>query len=422
MGDEVRQALLAEEGGRRWLRRGILGLVLAALIVGGLVARAKSRPPPAARYMTAEASVGDVVEKVLATGTVQPVLSVNVGAQVSGRVATVPVDFNSEVKKGDVLAEIDPVVYSAQVSRSNAELAAARANVESAKASHAAAKAAYERAKRLHEQNLASRGELDTALGQFEVTRAQVASAEAQIAAIQAQLRQSATNVGWTKILSPVDGVVVTRNVDPGATVVASFQAPVLFVLAKDLRKMRVMADVDEADVGKLKEGMEAEAVVDAFPGESFRGAVQQVRYSPNNVQGVVTYSAVVEVDNPDDKLRPGMTATVSIKTREAKGAVRVPNAALRFKPTPPEKKGSDKAGPPPPAKPEEKLGKGEGRVFVVTSDVPGDEKAEPRIVKIGVTDGAFTAVLDALPAGTKVVTDETDEKDESKKRRSRLF
>ena len=330
MGDEVRQALLAEEGGRRWLRRGILGLVLAALIVGGLVARAKSRPPPAARYMTAEASVGDVVEKVLATGTVQPVLSVNVGAQ--------------------------------------------------------------------------------------------VASAEAQIAAIQAQLRQSATNVGWTKILSPVDGVVVTRNVDPGATVVASFQAPVLFVLAKDLRKMRVMADVDEADVGKLKEGMEAEAVVDAFPGESFRGAVQQVRYSPNNVQGVVTYSAVVEVDNPDDKLRPGMTATVSIKTREAKGAVRVPNAALRFKPTPPEKKGSDKAGPPPPAKPEEKLGKGEGRVFVVTSDVPGDEKAEPRIVKIGVTDGAFTAVLDALPAGTKVVTDETDEKDESKKRRSRLF
>lgn len=423
MGEEVRQALLGEEGGARWVRRLVLAAVVAVLIVGGLVVRAKTRPPPAARYLSAEATVGDVVEKVLATGTVQPVLQVNVGAQVSGRIASVRVDFNSDVKKGDVLAEIDPVVYTAQVSRGAAEVAAARANVESAKASHAAAKAAYERAKKLHEQSLLSRSELDAAFGQFEVTRAQVSAAQAQAVAIQAQLAQSNTNVGWTKILSPVDGVVVTRSVDPGQTVVASFQAPVLFVLAKDLRKMRVMADVDEADVGKLHEGMDAEAVVDAFPGESFRGTVQQVRYSPNNVQGVVTYSAVVEVDNPDDKLRPGMTATVSIKTRDAKGAVRVPNAALRFKPTPPDKKATGKGGKPQaaPEAAEKPLGKGEGRLYVLVNDRPGEEKVEPRVVKIGVTDGIHTAVLDGLPAGAKVVTDETDEKDD-KKRRSRLF
>ena len=201
------------------------------------------------------------------------------------------------------------------------------------------------------------------------------------------------TNVGFTKIYSPVDGVVVTRAIDPGATVVASFQAPVLFVIAQDLRKMRVLADVDEADVGKLHEKMEAEAVVDAFPGETFHGMVQQVRYSPNTVAGVVTYSAVVEVDNPEEKLRPGMTATVTIKTREAKGVLRVPNAALRFKPTPPPGPMAVPASPPP----EPPLGKGQGRVHVLVNDKPGEEKDEARVVPIGVTDGLFTELTDRL-------------------------
>src|SRR4029077_16153191 len=157
------------------------------------------------------------------------------------------------------------------------------------------------------------------------------------------------------------------------------FQAPVLFVIAQGLRKMRVMADVDEADVGKQNEATEAEAVVDAFPGEFFRGKVEQVRYSPNNVQGVVTYSAVVEVENPDEKLRPGMTATVTIKTHEVKGALRVPNAALRYKPTPP----MGPNGKPMPGPPEAPLAKGAGRVYVITSDKPGDERSEPRVVSI---------------------------------------
>src|SRR5205823_14370478 len=171
-----------------------------------------------------------------------------------------------------------------------------------AKANAAAAKVALDRTHRLFDQALAAKGELDTAQGAYGVAKAQVDAADAQIGAIEAQLSQSRTNVGWTKIYSPVEGVVVSRAIDPGSTVVASFQTPTLFVIAQDLRKMRVMADVDEADVGKLKEGMEAEAVVDAFPGETFKGKVEQVRYSPNNVQGVVTYSAVIDVDNPEEK------------------------------------------------------------------------------------------------------------------------
>jgi HlyD family secretion protein len=415
--DDVRRALAAEEGGGRWLRRLAFLGVVAALVGGGLIVRAKNRPAPPPLYTVAAPSTGDVAEKVSATGAVQPVLQVEVGSQVNGRVAAVRVDFNSIVKKGDVLAEIDPVVYGAQVSQAAAQLAAQKANLESAKANHAAAKLAYERSQRLFQQGLLSKGELDTAQGQFEVTRAQVSAADAQIGALRAQLTQSQTNVGWTKIHSPVDGIVVTRNIDPGATVVASFQAAVLFVIAQDLRKMRVMADVDEADVGKLKEGMEAEAVVDAFPGESFSGLVMQVRYSPNNVQGVVTYSAVVEVENPDEKLRPGMTATVTIKTREAKSSLRVPNAALRYKPTPP----MGPNGKPVPQPPEPPLAKGKGRVFVVTNETPGEETAEPRIVDVGVTDGIHTEITGGLSPDEKVVTDEVDD-EEKKKKRGKLF
>lgn len=413
---DVRRALAAEEGGRRWLRRVAALGVVTALVGGGLAYRAKNRPAPPAKYVTALPSTGDVAEKVQATGAVQPLLQVHVGSQVNGRVAKVHVDFNSVVKKGDILAEIDPIQYGQQVSQASAQVLAQKAQVESAKANHAAARVAYERTQRLFQQGLASKGELDTAQGQYEVARAQQAAAEAQIGAIQSQLQQSQTNVGWTKIYSPVDGVVVSRSIDPGSTVVASFQAPVLFVIAQDLRKMRVMADVDEADVGKLREGMEAEAVVDAFPGEAFKGNVQQVRYSPNNVQGVVTYSAVVEVENPDEKLRPGMTATVTIKTKEAKGTLRVPNAALRYKPTPP----MGPNGKPVPQPPEPPLAKGTGRVHVLVDDKPGDEKTETKIIRVGVTDGIYTEVVGDLASDAKLVTDEMD--DPEKKRKGKVF
>jgi HlyD family secretion protein len=416
--DELRRALLAEEGGRRWLRRGAIAGAFALVIAGGAVWRIKHRPPPPAKFVTSAVSTGDVSEKVQATGAVQPLLQVNIGAQVNGRVTRVLVDFNSAVKKGDVLAEIDPSIYGTQVSAQAANLASQRAQLTQAQAQ--IARIAFDRVDRLYKAGLSSKGDLDTATGNyaaakatFDASAANVSSNRAGIGSQQAQLNQMTTNLGYTTIYSPVDGVVVTRSIDPGATVVASFQAPVLFVIAQDLRKMRVLADVDEADVGKLAEKMDADCVVDAFPGEVFHGVVSQLRFSPNTVQGVVTYSAIVEVDNPEEKLRPGMTATVTIKTHESKGVVRVPNSALRYHPNPPE--GPD--GKPIPEPPEAPLPKGKARVFVLTSEKLGDEKDEPKVVSVGITDGLFTEVTDgSLAVGTKVVTDQIDDDKKKKK------
>jgi HlyD family secretion protein len=425
--DELKKALAAEEGGRRWLRRLAIAGGIALTIAGGAVWRAKHRPAPPPKFSSAQVSNGDVAEKVQATGTVQPLLQVNVGAQVSGRVINVLVDFNSVVHKGDVLMEIDPAIINTQVSAQaagvqaqQAQLAQANAQVLSLKAQMEMARVAYDRVKRLYDSNLASKADLDSAKGnfdsvtaQYEAAQANAQSQQAQIAAQVAQLTQSRTNLGYTKIYSPVDGVVVTRSIDPGATVVASFQAPVLFVIAQDLKKMRVLADVDEADVGKIQQGMDADAVVDAFPGESFHGTVSQIRYSPNNVQGVVTYSAVVEVDNPEEKLRPGMTATITVKTHEARQVLRIPNAALRYRPSPPT--GPD--GKPIPQPPEAPLSKGQGKVWILTSEVAGAEKSEPRVITIGITDGINTEVTNgALSIGDKVVTDENDSDDKKKK------
>jgi HlyD family secretion protein len=424
--DELRRALAAEEGGRRWLRRGAIAGALALVVAGGVVWRIKHRPPPPAKYVSVAVSMGDVAEKVQATGAVQPLLQINIGAQVNGRVTRVLVDFNSPVKKGDVLAEIDPSIYGTQVSAQEAnvssqraQLAQARAQMENQRALMDTAHVALDRVERLFKAGLASKGDLDTAQGNysaakasFDAAAANVTSSQAAIRSQEAQLGQLTANLGYTKIYSPVDGVVVTRSIDPGATVVASFQAPVLFVIAQDLRKMRVLADVDEADVGKLGEKMAADCVVDAFPGETFHGIVSQLRFSPNTVQGVVTYSAVVEVDNPEEKLRPGMTATVTIRTHESKGTLRIPNAALRYHPTPLE--GPD--GKPLPEPPEAPLAKGHGRVFLLTSDKPGDEKEEAKIISVGITDGLFTEVTEgSLAVGTKVVTDQIDE-DKKKK------
>jgi HlyD family secretion protein len=425
--EELKKALAAEEGIGRWIRRlgaaAAGGLVLAGVIVWGLL----QRPPPPARFVTATVTTGDVVEKVQATGAVQPVLQVTIGAQVNGRLTNVYVDFNSHVKKGELLAEIDPSIAASGVSVQQSNLSAQRAQLEQAKAAAASneaqketARINYERTQRLFEQNLASRADLDTVKGNYDGARAMyeaamatVRSAQATIAAQAAQLRQSTANLGYTKIFSPVDGVVVTRAMNVGDTVVASFQSPVLFVVAQDLRKMRVLADIDEADVGKIEEGMIADCVVDAFPGEVFHGRVSQIRFSPNNVSGVVTYPGVVEVDNPDEKLRPGMTATITVHSHEAHDVPRIPNAALRYRP------GSGGDGGAAPAPAEAPLAKGQGRVWIVTSDRPGDERNEMRVVSIGITDGISTEVKDpALPLGAKVVTDETDVGDQSKKRR----
>jgi HlyD family secretion protein len=414
----LERELASVEGGRRWLRRLVVVVVLVGAAAGGVAWKKKNAPPPAARYMTQGLTEGDVIETVQSTGVVKPLMEVKVGAQVSGRVARVVVDFNSQVKKGDLLAEIDPMLLGAQVQQQRAQLAAQKAMLAGAEARVLTAKVSLDRLKQLRAENLANQAEVDQAQGQLDVARAEVAQIKAQIAATSASIAAAGANLSFTKIYAPIDGVVTDRQIDEGQTVAASFQAPVLFVIAEDLRKMRVYADIDEADVGKLAEGMEAEAQVDAFPGERFKGSVGQVRYSPNSVQGVVTYTAIIEVSNPDRKLRPGMTATVTVRTKEARKVLRLPNAALRFKPTP--QKGPD--GKPLPTPPEKPLDPGTGRVFLLVDPTPGKEKIELRVLKIGVTDGVYTALVDPLEPTAKVVVDEVDDKDAKKRGGPRIF
>lgn len=401
--EDLRRALDASEGGAFWLRRVLILVVAGLAVAGGFVWRARHRPPPPPRYATATTTMGDVYESIQATGTVQPVLQVNIGAQTNGRVTKVLVDYNSIVKKGDVLAEIDATTYDAQVAQAQASLSAASAQAQSAKAQADSAKVAFDRVKNLFSQNLTSKSELDAAEGHLRVAQAQAAAASAQTGATHAVLTQSKVNVSLTRLLSPVDGLVVSRAIDPGATVVASYQAPVLFVIARDLRRMRIVADVDEADVGRIVEGMEAQAVVDAFPRDTFRGTVQQLRYAPNSVQGVVSYSAIIEVENKGEKLRPGMTATVTVQAHAARGVLRVPNSALRFRP------GGDGVTA------AEVLPEGLGKVYIHKRE-RGEEQIEAKTIQVGITDGAYTEVKGDLTEGAKVVTDEYDVGDKEKK------
>jgi len=422
---DLEKELAALEGGRAWLRKLWVWVALLAVVGAGVTWRIKTRPPPQPRYVLSPVTQGDVVESVQSTGTVQPLTQVQVGAQISGRIAKVFVDFNSVVKKGDVLAEIDPTLLGATVEQHRAQLAAAEAQLARAQASLTTSQATLERIERLRTENLSSQADVDQARGQRDVAQAEVASAKAQIVQTRAQLSYSQSNMAYARIFAPIDGLVVSRNVDPGQTVAASLQAPTLFVIAQDLRKMRILAEIDEADVGKLKEGMTAEASVDAFAGEVFKGTVNQVRYNPNAVQGVVTYLAVVDVENVEMKLRPGMTATVTVKTREAKNVLRLPNAALRYKPSPPSKdaNATKDVGELKTDARAEPLGRGKGRVHLLVDGTPGREKAEPKVVEIGITDGVNTELKTTeLPLGTKVVSDETDQGDDAKKRGPRLF
>lgn len=397
---------LRSQGAMRWLKR-VGALVIAGGIAFGTWAyRERTKPPPASRFTTNEVEKRDVVEQVQSTGKLKPLKEVQIGAQVSGRVVDVHVDFNSVVKQGELLAEIDPSLFGAQVSQVRGQLEAARASIARAKAARDANRINVDRLKALLGGSVASEAEVEVAQGALDVSEADVVAAESQIAALQAQLRSASTTLGYTKIYSPISGVVVSRSVDPGQTVAASFAAPVLFVIAQDLKEMEVLADIDEADVGKLKEGMTAEVVVDAFPGEVFEGKVRQLRFSPTEVQGVVTYAAVIDVENPDLKLRPGMTATVSVKTRQAQGVVAVPNAALRYRPKPPSAEDAKKklaTGAP------KALSHGQGRLYSVAG-TPPNETVQEKIVQVGITDGVFTEVEGIGPGETVVTSEQSEE------------
>ncbi len=325
------------------MRKILIGIVV--IIVAGIAAYfvfgRKEKEP---KFRTEKVTKGDIVSIVSATGTVNAVTTVLVGTQVSGTIKHIYVDFNSSVKKGQIIAQIDPSTFEAQVEQAGANLLSARANVEKSQTALFDAKRTFERNRELFSKNLIAKSELETSETTYETSKAQMGVAKAQLAQAEAALRQAEINFRNTKILSPVDGIVVSRNIDTGQTVAASFQTPTLFTIAQDLTKMQINTNVSEADIGKIKDGQSVEFTVDAYPETTFKGSVWQIRNAPIIVQNVVTYDVVIKVDNRELKLKPGMTANVSIITEIKKDILRIPNAALRFKPS--EKNKSPDKGP----------------------------------------------------------------------------
>jgi HlyD family secretion protein len=283
------------------------------------------------QYDTWKVDQGDVLEKVTASGVLAALVTVQVGSQVSGRVQRLFVDYNSVVKKGDVLAILDPALFEAAYDQARANVLALEGDLKSAEAKEFEATKQLARMKHLAEQKMVGEAELDNATVLLQVAQAQVVSAKGRIAQAQAQLKQTRTNLSYTVITSPVNGVVVTRAVDVGQTVAASLQAPVLFVIVEDLKRMQVDTSVAESDIGRLREGMEALFTVDAYPEKTFKGVVRQIRHAPQTVQNVVTYNAVIDVNNESLLLKPGMTANTTLVSKAREGVVRVSHQAMRF-------------------------------------------------------------------------------------------
>jgi HlyD family secretion protein len=308
-------------------------LVFAALSAGFYVytARTAASEP---NVVTQPLSLGAIVDAVTATGTLEAVETVEVGTQVSGVVDDLFADFNSIVKKGQVIAKLDPQLIRTQIEQQEANLERAEADLDRVTVSLADARQKRERARQLAERNLIPRTELETADVNVKVAEAQIRSSEAALTQARAQLNNTRVNLSYTTIKAPIDGIVISRNVDAGQTVAASMNAPILFVIAADLTRMRVIANIDESDVGRMRPGQRVTFRVDAFPSDVFTGTVSQVRLQPTVVQNVVTYSTVISVPNEQLKLKPGMTANVTIEIARRDDVLRVPLAATRFRPT----------------------------------------------------------------------------------------
>ena len=303
------------------MKKALIGAAIVVAVVAGVLFLLSKEKKSGPKFRKEKVTKGEVVATVTATGTLSAVTTVKVGSQVSGIIASLHADFNSEVKKGQLLAGLDPTPFQTSVDQRRADLERAKVELRNAELVLA-------RAKKLLEAQLQAQSEYDTA-------KANRDGAAAAVEQSMAALRQAETNLAYTRILSPIDGVVVDRQYDIGQTVAASFQAPVLFTIAQDLTKMQVLTNIDEADIGRVKEGQEANFSVDAFPDRPFRGKVSQIRLSPQTVQNVVTYPVLLDVANPELRLRPGMTANVSVPVDRRDDVLRVPNAALRFRPDP---------------------------------------------------------------------------------------
>ncbi|MEW5913574.1 MAG: efflux RND transporter periplasmic adaptor subunit [Thermodesulfobacteriota bacterium] len=308
-------------------------VVVALVVVGGAFLYRLLTRPAAPVYRTAKVQRGNIVATVSATGNLSAVITVSVGTQVSGTIQKLFVDYNSVVKAGQTIAQIDPSIFKAQMDQARGNHLSAVANMEKAKVMVADAKRTMERYRHLVKDNLVAQSEFDTAQTSYEAAVAALRAAEAVVAQTKGSLDQASTNLAYATIKSPVDGIVVSRNVDVGQTVAASFQTPTLFTIAQDLTKMQIDTSVDEADIGKVKEGQTAVFTVDAFPERRFRGKVVQVRNAPVVTQNVVTYVVVIGVNNKELLLRPGMTANVNLEVGHANSVLIIPKAALRFRP-----------------------------------------------------------------------------------------
>ena len=311
----------------------VIALVVVAGVVLGLTVFGKGKNGKVA-YRTETLGRGDIEALVVTSGTLNPIETVDVGAQVSGKIEKLYADFNSVVTKGQVVAELDQEPLLMKIQQNEANYKSRVASLERSKVSLQTAEKAYERAKSLFAKELISIEEMDASEANFLNAKSDLVSSEATLAQAKSTLDLSKVDLGYSVIKAPVDGVVITRKVNVGQTLQSNYAAPVLFQVATDLTKMKVECSVDESDIGKVKEGQKVRFTVEAYPNQNFDGIVQQVRFSPETVQNVVTYTTIVNVDNPEKKLLPGMTATVSIIVGEAKNVLRVSNAALRFTPT----------------------------------------------------------------------------------------
>ncbi len=365
-------------------KRTIIIIIAAVLIITLLfikMAASKNK----VSYKSVPIKKRTIVESVEASGIVNPVQTVDIGTQVSGTIKEIYVDYNSQVKKGQLLAQIDPSLFQAQVDKARSDLNAAKANYEKSKTMLEYEKKNYERYARLYTKNYVSRNDVDLAEANYKSNLAEVNAMKAQINQASATLENNLTNLRYTKIISPVDGVVVSRSVDVGQTVAASFQTPTLFLVAQDLTQMQIEVSVSEADIGKVKVGQEVSYTLDGYNDETFYGKVSQVRISPTTVSNVVTYTVIVDVTNEDNKLIPGMTANVSIITNKSEDTLAVPIAAFRF--TPKEITGGKKY---------EKQG-----VWIM------DKRKKPVRIEIqsGATDGDYTEIIsNEIKEGDRVI------------------
>ncbi len=406
---------------RKWLWRIGFLLVVVGLGVGGWKWRQAAQQANAPSFETEPVQKGELKATVTATGTLDGRDSVEVGAEVTGSISKIMVDFNDRVKAGDVLCEINPETLIANKNSAAARLTAARASYSSAKASAKEAKTILIRTRELAKKGLVSTSELEAAEAAAARASAQVRSTSADILVAKASVDSSDTALKKATIRSPIDGVVLSRSVELGQTVTASLQTPILFLIARDLTKMELSVQIDEADIGRVKEGQDATFTVDAYPKREFSAKLRSLRNVPTNTDNVVTYEAVLDVTNDDLSLRPGMTATAVITTEHVKDAVLVPNAALRF--TPPMLKRSAGKRPSNPLMMRGPRGRGggksprgapsgapaapeppaedDGTVWILTGKRPKRVK-----VKIGVSDGTMTQIKSGLEPGGEVVVD----------------